>query len=140
MTLGPFFRENRWQKIFSIGMALMIWLTVRSTEGLRIANAMSGPSRVFDTVPVAVLTSASNLGRYRVLPRTVRVELRGDPMVLGRLPESDLEAYVNLMDLQATPQMIALHINPPPGTQLVSVAPAKVLVDRLPDDNPPDSP
>ncbi|MCW5558006.1 MAG: hypothetical protein KIT22_09285 [Verrucomicrobiae bacterium] len=136
MSWGTLFRENRWQKLFSIGMAVMIWLTV-STEGLRIARTATRQTRVFRSVPVSVLASASGSGGYRMDPATVRVELYGDPDVLEQLPPSELEAYVNLVDVRATPQMVYLHVNPPPGTRLVSVEPGKVLVDRLPDDIAP---
>jgi len=133
MNWGTLFRENRWQKLFSIGMAVMIWLTV-STEGLRFARAGYGQTRLFPTVPVAMLASASSPGRYQVSPATVRVELYGDSDILEQMPPSDLEAYVNLVDLRATPQMVFIQVNPPPGIRLVSVDPPKVLVERLPDD------
>lgn len=137
MSWGTLFRENRWQKLFSIGMAVMIWLTVPSTQALRIARDSSSELRAFPAVPITVLASASSLGRYRVNPSTVRVELRGDAEVLERLTPSELEAYVNLVDLRATPQLVFIHVNPPPGTHLISVDPIKVLVDRLPSDSLP---
>jgi len=132
MSWGTLFRENRWQKLFSIGMAVLIWLTVPSTQGFRISRAGDSELRVFPAVPITVLAKASSLGRYQVTPSTVRVELRGDPEVLDRILPSELEAYVNLVDLRATPQLIFLHVNPPPGSQLISVDPIKVLVDRIP--------
>jgi len=137
MSVHLFFRENRWQKLFSAGLAVLIWFTVRSTEGLRMSNLDAGRTRTFERISITVLTSAADLGRYRVFPEFVRVELRGDPKVLEQLPPSELEAYVNLVDLKATPQTVLLHVNPPPGTDLVSVAPFRVLVDRLPEGSPP---
>jgi len=137
MSVRLFFRENRWQKLFSAGLAVMIWFTVRSTEGLRVSSVEAGRTRIFERISITVLTSAADLGRYRVSPEFVRVELRGDPDVLEHLPPSELEAYVNLVELKATPQTVLLHVNPPPGTDLVSVSPARVLVDRLPEGSPP---
>lgn len=137
MSWGTLFRENRWQKLFSIGMAVMIWLTVPSTQGLRIARDGNSEVRVFPAVPITVLANASSLGRFQVNPASVRVELRGDSEVLERLTASELEAYVNLVDLRATPQLVFIHVNPPPGTHLLSVDPIKVLVDRLPNDPAP---
>lgn len=137
MSWRVFLRENRWQKLFSVGLALLIWFTVRSTEGLRVSNLEIGHTRTYDPVSITVLTSAADLGRYRVTPEMVHVELRGDPEVLERLLPSEVEAYVNLVDLRATPQSVSLHVNPPPGTDLVSVSPARIQVDRLPDGTPP---
>ncbi len=135
MSVRDFLRENRWQKLFSVGLALLIWFTVRSTEGLRISNSDANQTRTFERVSIAVMTGPSDLGRYRVTPEAVTVELRGDPRVLERMSLSELEAYVNLVDLRATPQTVFLHVNPPPGTDLVGVSAAKVIVDRLPEDS-----
>lgn len=131
MIWRTFFRENRWQKLFSIGLALLIWFTVRSTEGLGLTQPAVGQRRTFEDVPITVLTSAADLGRYRVEPETVQVQLRGDREVLEHLTLSEVEAYVNLIDLRTTPQTISLHVNSPPGTALVAVNPIKVLVERL---------
>lgn len=133
MSWGTLFREHRWQKLFSIGMAVMIWLTV-STDGLRIARAGQSQARMFHTVPITVLASVSSLGRYQVSPSTVRVELQGDPDTLEQFPASSLQAYVNLVDLHSTPQMVFIQVNPPPGTRLVSLNPVEALVDRVSDD------
>lgn len=137
MSWRALFLENRWQKLFSGCLAVLIWFTVRSTEGLQNAGSAGGRSRVFGDVSITVLTSAAALGRYRVAPETVRVVLRGNPEVLESLHPFEIEAYVNLVDLHATPQSVLLHVNPPPGTDLVSVTPAKVLVDRLPEGSAP---
>ena len=137
MSWRAFIRENRWQKLFSVGLAVLIWFTVRSTEGLRVGGLDASHTRVFDRVSITVLTSAADLGRYRVTPESVRVELRGDPDVLEHLSAAELEAYVNLVDLRATPQSVSLHVNPPNGTDLVTVLPSKVQVDRLADGDAP---
>jgi YbbR domain-containing protein len=136
MSWNALFRENRGQKLFALGLAVLIWFTVRSTEGLRLVEDESHATRRFESVSITVLTSASDLGRYQVSPESVMVELRGNPAVLNQLAPRELEVYVNLIDLGTTPQDFPLHVNPPPGTDLVAVRPLKVLVDRLPEVNP----
>lgn len=122
---------NRWQKLFAFGLSVLIWFTVRSTEQLRILEDSADGTRTFLNVPIVVLTSATDLGRYVVRPETVEIELRGDPADLRQIPADLIEAYVNLVDLGATPQMLDIHVNPPPGTAVISVTPSRIQVDRL---------
>ena len=127
---------NRWQKLFAFGLSVLIWFTVRSTEQLRILEDSADGTRTFLNVPIVVLTSASDLGRYAVRPDTVEIELRGAPAALRQIPADLIEAYVNLVDLGATPQMLDIHVNPPSGTAVVSVTPSRIQVDRLKDPAP----
>jgi hypothetical protein len=135
MSWRDYILEHRWQKLFALGLAVLIWFTVRSTEGLKIVDDASDGIRQFDNVPIVVLTSAADLGRYEVTPSRVRVELRGSPEGLRDLSPTMIEAYVNLVDLGRTPQTIHIHVNPPAGTIVTEVDPVKVLVDRLSDSN-----
>lgn len=135
MSWRDYILEHRWQKLFALGLAILIWFTVRSTEGLRIVDDASDGIRHFDNVPIVVLTSASDLGRYEVNPARVRVELGGAPERLRDLNPAMIEAYVNLVDLGNTPQAVNIHVNPPAGTTVTLVDPGKVLVDRLSESN-----
>jgi hypothetical protein len=135
MSWRDYILEHRWQKLFALGLAVLIWFTVRSTGGLRNVDDASDGIRHFDNVPIVVLTSAADLGRYEVSPSRVRVELSGTPERLRDLTPSMIEAYVNLVDLGRTPQTINIHVNPPSGTTVTLVDPVKILVDRLSDSN-----
>jgi hypothetical protein len=127
---------NRWQKLFAFGLSVLIWFTVRSTEQLRILEDSADGTRTFLNVPIVVLTRSTDLGRYVVRPETVEIELRGTPSDLRQIPADLIEAYVNLVDLGTTPQMMDIHVNPPPGTGLISVTPARIQVDRLKESAP----
>lgn len=135
MSFRDYLLEHRWQKLFALGLAVLIWFTVRSTEGLRIVDDASDGIRHFDNVPIVVLTSAADLGRYEVRPSRVQIELGGAPERLRDLTPSMIEAYVNLVDLGRTPQTLNIHVNPPSGTVVTLVNPDKVLVDRLSESN-----
>jgi hypothetical protein len=135
MSWREYLLEHRWQKLFALGLAVLIWFTVRSTEGLRLADDASDGTRLFDNVPIVVLTSAADLGRYEVSPSRVRIELSGAPERLREMTPSMIEAYVNLVDLGRTPQTIHIHVNPPAGTVVTQVEPVKILVDRLSESN-----
>jgi len=131
------FLENLGQKLFALGLSILIWFTVRSTERLRIMDAAADGSQRFFEVPIVVLTSATDLGRYEVSPSKVQVELRGTPGRLGALQAHSIEAYVNLVDLGKTPQSVHIHVNPPAGTTVILVEPVQVRVDRISENPPP---
>jgi YbbR domain-containing protein len=131
MSWRNLFYEHRWQKLFALGLAVLIWLTVRSTQGLKIIEDTADEARTFRDVPIVVLTSAADLGRYEVNPAMVQVELRGLPNAMVNVSPALIEAYVNLVDLGRTPQTVPVHINPPPGTSVSLVSPVRIVVNRL---------
>lgn len=144
MSLREFLQYNRWQKIFSLVFAILIWATVRQTldqaDGPPVVP--EGNARTFEHLPIRVLTLASNLTQFRVNPASVTVVLRGRPETLNRLRPQDVEVYVNLTDTpDSPPNRRAVHVNAP-GAQLGSVSPQEVLIepvqssDTLPSNNP----
>ncbi len=126
-----FFVINRWQKLFALVLAVLIWLAVRTGVSLNPVAEVGHGTRVFDRLPLTVLTTSTDLGRYRLEPEHVTIILRGDPAVLQGIRPGEIEAFVNLSE--NTPMGTRLiHVYPPEGTALVSVRPEEVLVERLP--------
>lgn len=87
MSLREFVTYNRWQKVFSLLFAILIWFNVRQS----VENNGGDPvvpeaySRTFEHLPIRVLTLASDLEQVRVTPGEVTVVLRGRPELLNRL-------------------------------------------------------
>ena len=108
MSLRHFLTHHRWQKIFALLLATLIWFTVR--QGV---DRNSGPAfRTFSPVPIRVLTLASDLDQFRVSPSEVTVILRGKPDVLSMLSTRSIEAYVNLSDNVAAPgRKLGVQVN-----------------------------
>ncbi len=140
MSFREFTTYNRWQKIFSLFFAILIWANVRQgvERGGGAPVVPDAYSRTFEHLPIHVLTLASELDQYRVAPAEVTVVLRGRPDLLNRLRPQDVEVYVNLTDSTAVPLThVAIHVNAP-GAQLGSVSPEQVLIERiLPADSRP---
>ncbi len=133
MSLREFTTYNRWQKIFSLVFAVLIWATVR--QGVEQDGGApvvpEGYSRTFENLPIRVLTLASELSQFRVNPSHVTVVLRGRPDVLNRLRPQDVEVYVNLAEVSpADADRHPVHVNAP-GVQLGSVSPQEVLIERV---------
>lgn len=125
-----FFVTNRWQKLFALVLAILIWFAVHS--GVTLApEAVAGHShQEYAEVPLLVLTPAADLGRYRLQPESVRVLLRGDPSVLKVVNSRAIEAFVSLAE-DSPMGTRPIHVYPPAGTALISVEPDEVLVERL---------
>ncbi len=80
--------EDFWLKLFSLVLAVLIWLTVT------FASQKEGGTedRVFSNLPVTVLASAEDVRNFKVSPREVEVTVRGDPQTLQSLQSKDIRA------------------------------------------------
>ena len=127
MSLHHFLVHNRWQKLFALLLATLIWFTVR--QGV---DRNSGPAyRTFTGVPIRVLTLASDLDQFRVTPAEVTVILRGKPDTLAQHSTRSVEAYVNLADHAGSPgSKVGVHVNAE-GAEVVSVSPRDVAIERV---------
>ena len=131
--ISDLFTHNRWQKVFSLLFASLIWCAVHWGIGFNPSGSGPGPEfRTFDSQPVTVLTAPSTLGRYEVSPARVGVVLRGQAAALAKVKPTDLEVYVNLVETAQTRMLRPIHVHAPPNTELVSVNPAVVQIERQP--------
>jgi hypothetical protein len=137
MSTREFLRHNRWQKLLSLLLAMLIWFTVK--QGLERGGGFpvvpDGTTRPFDHLPIRVLAGPVPEA-VRVTPAEVTVVLRGRPDVLARLRPQDVDVYVTLADLPSTNAVRrAVRVNAP-GCQVGSVSPEEVLIERP---SPPDN-
>lgn len=123
--------ENRAQKLGSLALAALIWLTVRSNLGIeRLASNDGLRIRVLENIPVGVLASGMGDSGVQIRPSVVHVEIEGDPDVVQRLTPGDLQAYVNLLGPDA-PQQGMFRVNArAPGVRVAAVLPESVRVER----------
>lgn len=129
MNWSRFVRHNRWQKLTAFLLATLIWLTVnrklRNGGGVRLT--FDGSSRVFEGVPVRLLTADGAVGRCQIVPATVAVTLRGDPGLLNRLGLEQIRAFATLDARPATELRVPLQVIAS-GFDLVEVSPKVVLI------------
>lgn len=133
MNWQSLLRENRWQKLFALGLAVLIWFTVSSTQRLGLMDDAADGMRTFTQVPILLLSTATNIGHYQVTPATARVDLRGNPQKLRDVSLALIQVYVQLSDDTIPSQTLGVRVNPPPGTTVAKLEPNVVLVDRLPE-------
>lgn len=129
---SEFFRHNRWQKLTAFLLAILIWFTIarklRTGGGVRLT--FDGSSRVFDGVPVRLLTSDGQAGRCVVDPPKVAVTLRGDPGLLNRLRPDQIHAFAQL-ETPPTVEIVALLEVFATSFEVVEVSPKEVLIRPL---------
>jgi YbbR domain-containing protein len=118
-------------KLFSLFLALAIWLTVHKIyEEPGTASGLGGGNTVtFGNLPVRVVSAASDVRDFRVAPLTVRVTVSGPAEDMARLQADQVHAVVNLTDIELQRDLrLPVDVSAPPGVTLVSVVPPKVGV------------
>jgi len=123
--------ENRAQKLGSLALAALIWLTVRSNLVMeRLASNDGFRVRVLENIPVGVLGTGQAENQVQIRPTTVDVEIEGDPDVVQRLTPGDVQAYVNLLSPES-PRQGMFRVNArAPGVRVAVVLPESVRVER----------
>src|SRR5271168_5083943 len=107
MALRDYVLNNFWWKLLSLLLAALTWLTIgtaarneqKQQENLRESPVVTGSSsRSFPSVPLTLLTSASNSAHFTVTPATVLIVVSGKPEDLTKLQLRDIRALVDVTD------------------------------------------
>lgn len=134
-----------WLKLFSLVLAILIWLIVWSfairqdvppTAGLGLVRPEIS-TETFPNIPVLVVSAAADVRDFKVSPSVVTVTVRGEPKELAALEarlqtdpqSSDIRAIVDLTDIEtarSTKRKIVVTV--PPDITFVSAEPESVDV------------
>jgi YbbR domain-containing protein len=118
-------------KLFSLFLALAVWLTVHKMyEEPRLAPGLAvGPTATFGNLPVLVVSAASDVRDFRVVPATVAVKVSGSPAAMADLQVSQIHVLVDLSDIQSARDLRrSVEVSAPAGVTVVSVDPPRVGV------------
>ena len=122
--------EDFWLKLFSLVLALLVWLTVTFVSQKEVGTE----SRVFSNLPVTILASGEDLHNFRVSPREVEITVRGDPKTLQSLQSKDIQAAVDLTGVGTARDLRKrVQVSVPAGITYLRVAPEEVQVIYPPD-------
>src|ERR1039458_2719699 len=85
-------------KLFSLFLALAIWLTVYKIyeEPKTASGSAVGNTVTFGNLPVRVASTASDVRDFRVAPLTVKVTVSGSAEAMAKLQADQVHAVVNL--------------------------------------------
>jgi len=128
-------------KLFSLFLAVAIWLTVHKIyeEPGAAAASAAGITVTFDNLQVFVVSAASDVHDFRVVPTTVKVTVSGSAEVMNKLQAGQVHAVVNLTELGADRDVhLPVEVSAPPGVALVTIDPPRVgvIIPPLPDKKP----
>jgi YbbR domain-containing protein len=122
--------EDFWLKLFSLVLAVLIWLTVTFASQKEAAMA----PHVFSDLPVMVVSSTEDVHGFKVSPSRVEVTVQADPYTLQNLQGKDIRATVDLSGVATARDLHKrVEVSVPAGVALIRVAPEEVQVIFPPD-------
>jgi len=130
MPSRKWFTHDFGWKMFSLFLAIVIWLTIHKIrEEPNLPAEVAGDTLSYDNLPVLVVSSASDVRNFRVAPNTVSVKVSGSTEAISILQANQIHAVVDLTDIQGGHNLRRhVDISTPPGITLLSVEPAEVGV------------
>lgn len=130
-----FIKDLGW-KLFSVFLALAIWLTVHKIleesappPAVVPASPPSQATTTFTNLPVLIVSAAADVREFHITPNAVTVTVSGRPEVMAKLQAGHVHALVDLTDIEAARDLRRpVAISMPPGVALVNVEPPDVNV------------
>jgi hypothetical protein len=123
------FEDAGW-KLFSLALAVLVWLTVTFVSQKDVWT----DKRVFSHLPVTVLASAEDVHNFKVNPTEVEVIVQGDSRTLQNLQSKDIRPMVDLTGVGVARELRKrIEVAVPAGVTPMRVAPEEVQVIFPPD-------
>ncbi len=120
-----FLKDWAW-KLFSLFLAVAIWLTVHRILEPEVASLGHTSTVTYENLAVSLVSSSADVSQFRTAPAVVRVTVSGPLEVMDQLQASQIRAEV---DLTARPAGSGLvNIITPANVTLVGVTPPTVSI------------
>ena len=133
--MRDWFTKDLGWKLFSIFLALAIWLTIHkildeSAPPVVVSPLPPSPvATTFTNLPVLIVSAAADVREFHVTPDAVTVTVSGRPEIMAALRADKVHALVDLTDIEAARDLPRpVDISMPAGVTLVNVDPAEVNV------------
>ena len=129
MLRDLFIKDWGW-KLFSLLLAVGIWLTVHKIEEPKNSEATAAGSPVtYHNLTVSIVSRTADAHLYRAIPNTVSVTVSGPPEVIAVLQANEIRATVDLTENDSVRDLKwRVDVSVPPGVKLVSIDPPRVGV------------
>lgn len=122
--------EDYWLKLFSLVLAVLVWLTVTFASQRDIQTE----DRVLSHLPVAVVSATEDVRHFRVSPSEVQVRVRGDAKILQNVQSKDIRVIVDLTGVTTARELRKrVEVSAPAGVAHLGVVPEEVQVIFPPD-------
>jgi len=131
------FFHDFWLKLFSLSLAVLIWLTVSFAIKKDVSPVasltMDVATRPFSGLPLILLSSAADVRDFKVTPKEVEVTVQGDKRILDKLEKKDIRVIVDLTGIESARDLRKrIDVSTPAGVTHVRVDPEEVAVTILP--------
>jgi YbbR domain-containing protein len=119
--------DDFWLKLFSLALAVLIWLIVTFYSQKEGATK----ERVFAAIPVQVVSTTADVRGFLVSPERVEVTVKGDAKTVDNLLENNLRVRVDLTGLEAARNLRkTVEVVVPAGVTCLKAAPHEVQISR----------
>jgi YbbR domain-containing protein len=126
------FIHDFWLKLFSLALAVLIWITVSLARTGGVGNFFTSrnlPEKTYVNVPVSVICPAADVRDFTVTPSEVDITVQGENKLLQGLKIRDIRASVDLTGIESTRGVRKrIDITTPTGITFVRVTPDEVEV------------
>lgn len=126
MSLRSLLFDHIWLKLFSLVLALLIWVAVRGT----LSKGENDTVKKFRRVPVMLLTDAAEHRALQVDPTIVDVTVRGPAGDVESMTERDVQAFVRVTK-EKDQGTFPVDIHIPPGVHVFLLTPGSATVRPL---------
>jgi YbbR domain-containing protein len=125
-------RDLGW-KLFSLFLAVIIWVTVKTVSQESPAQAANPLEdweiRTLNDMPVLVVSEAEDVRQFKVSPDHVQVTVRSSPDMPLETLEREVHVTVDLTDIESSRGLRKkVDVSTPPGVILESVTPEDLYV------------
>jgi hypothetical protein len=128
LFLRNLFFQDALLKLFSLTLAVLIWLTVSFAIQREVSLAPMA-ERTFFGLPVLVVSSAEDVRLAKVTPKEVEVTVQGDPKALQNLQPKDIRVIVDLTGIESARYLQKrIEVSTPAGVTHSRVIPSEVQV------------
>lgn len=112
--------KNLFYKIFSVVLAVMLWLYVSNQENPLTEQMFTVPLEIRDLSPTLVITEQ---------PSFVKVRIEGQRQELANVTTRDIHAFLEMDGTDAGMHLLDVNVSVPAKTRLVSVTPTDINVN-----------
>ncbi|MBI2927340.1 MAG: hypothetical protein HYY24_16720 [Verrucomicrobia bacterium] len=123
-------------KLLSLFLATVFYVGIRTSIEADFnpfhASGTAQQTRVLPRLPIGLLTSTGDARGFKIAPTEVEVTVRGQAAAVQALRQTDLDAFVDLVDVQdaiGLKKRIRVHV--PSGITVEEVKPQVAQVDRI---------
>jgi len=119
-----------WLKLFSLVLAVLVWLTVTFASQKEVRT----DERVLSNLPITILSGTEDVRNFKVSPNEVQVTVQGDAKSLQNVQGKDIRAMVDLTGVTVARDLHKrVQVLVPAGIAYRRVVPEEVQVIFPPD-------